>query len=76
MQPPTEHPVFSALEQDAEPAVGVAFARLVAGYFRTAGSGHGRVSTALGPEELTRRFDEPLPGSGRPLALQITTNAG
>jgi len=76
MQPPTEHPVFSALEQDAEPAVGVAFAHLVADYFRTAGSGQGRVSTALGPEELARRFDEPLPRSGRPLAEVLARLSG
>jgi L-2,4-diaminobutyrate decarboxylase len=61
------HPVFSDIEQDAGPAVGEAFARLVSGYFAETRSGEGPVSTALGPGELARRFDEPLPLSGRPI---------
>jgi len=62
-----DHPVFTDIEQDAETGVGEAFARLVAGYFAEARSGEGPVSTPLRPEDLARRFDEPLPLSGRPL---------
>jgi L-2,4-diaminobutyrate decarboxylase len=65
---PLDHPVLSAIEEDADRAAGEAFAELVAGYFDEARSGAGRVSTARAPEELARRFDEPLPVSGRPLA--------
>jgi L-2,4-diaminobutyrate decarboxylase len=64
---PSDHPVFSDVEQDAEAPVAEAFARLVAGYFAETRSGEGRVSTPLGPDELARRFDEPLPRSGRPI---------
>ncbi len=66
MEPPP-HPVFSDLEQDAEAPVAEAFARLAVEYFASTRSGEGPVSTAHGPDELARRFDEPLPASGRPL---------
>jgi L-2,4-diaminobutyrate decarboxylase len=62
-----EHPVFGALEEDADAGVGEAFARLVAGYFAATRTGEGPVSTPLRPEEIARRFDEPLPLAGRPL---------
>ncbi|HEX9189765.1 MAG TPA: pyridoxal-dependent decarboxylase [Vicinamibacteria bacterium] len=62
-----DHPVFRALEEDADPGVGEAFARLVAEYFAATRRGEGPVSTPLRPEEIARRFDEPLPRSGRPL---------
>jgi L-2,4-diaminobutyrate decarboxylase len=65
---PLDHPVLSAIEEDATRASGAAFAELVAGYFDEARSGAGAVSTARTPEDLARRFDEPLPVSGRPLA--------
>ncbi len=61
------HPVFADIEQDAEASVAEAFARVAVEYFAATRSGEGRVSTALGPEELARRFDEPLPRSGRPV---------
>lgn len=66
MELPT-HPVFSELEQDAEAPAAQAFAQLAADYFASTRSGQGPVSTALRPEELERRFDEPLPRRGRPL---------
>jgi len=53
------HPVFADVEHDAEAAVAEAFARIAAEYFAAAGSGEGRVSTALGPDELARRFTTP-----------------
>jgi L-2,4-diaminobutyrate decarboxylase len=61
------HPVFADVEQDAEASAAEAFARIAVDYLVATRSGEGRVSTALGPEELARRFDEPLPRSGRPL---------
>jgi len=59
--------VLAALEDDTDPSVGVAFARLVADYFRDTRGGAGPVSTPLTPAELERRFDEALPVSGRPI---------
>lgn len=59
--------VLAALEDDTDPAVGVAFARLVTDYFRSTRTGEGPVSTPLAPAELARRFDEPLPMEGRPI---------
>jgi L-2,4-diaminobutyrate decarboxylase len=61
------HPVFADIEQDAEASAAEAFARIAVDYLVATRSGEGRVSTALGPDELARRFDEPLPRSGRPL---------
>jgi hypothetical protein len=62
-----DHPVFAEIEADAEAPVGEAFARLVASCFESTRSGEGPVSTARSPEELARRFDEPLPRPGRPI---------
>jgi L-2,4-diaminobutyrate decarboxylase len=64
---PTDHPVFADIERDADASVAEAFARLTAGYFATTRTGEGPVSTGRTPEELERRFEEPLPRSGRPL---------
>jgi L-2,4-diaminobutyrate decarboxylase len=61
------HPVFADVEHDAEAGVAEAFARIAVEYLAAARSGEGRVSTALGPDELARRFEEPLPRSGRPI---------
>jgi L-2,4-diaminobutyrate decarboxylase len=62
-----DHPVFAEIEADADAPVAEAFARLASRYFAQTRSGEGPVSTALSPEELARRFDEPLPLSGRPI---------
>ena len=61
------HPVFADIEQDAEASVAEAFARIAVEYFAATRTGEGRVSTALGPDDLARRFEEPLPRSGRPV---------
>ncbi len=61
------HPVFADIEQDAEASVAEAFARIAVEYFSATRTGEGRVSTAQGPDELARRFEEPLPRSGRPI---------
>ena len=58
---------LDALEDDTDPLVGAAFARLVTDYFRYTRTGEGPVSTALSPAELGRRFEEPLPADGRPI---------
>ena len=65
---PLPHPVFADIERDAAADAAEAFVRIAADYFATSRSGEGRVSTALSPEELARRFDEPLPQVGQPLA--------
>jgi L-2,4-diaminobutyrate decarboxylase len=64
----SHHPVFSDIESDARLDVADSFARLVARYFADTRDGSGRVSTPLSPSDLARRFDEPLPPDGRPLA--------
>lgn len=58
------HPVFALLEEDALGHAAEMYSRLVAGYFQETREGEGRVSTALTPEELAARFDEPLPRVG------------
>ncbi|RPI21684.1 MAG: aminotransferase class V-fold PLP-dependent enzyme, partial [Actinobacteria bacterium] len=59
--------VLTALEDDTDPSVGTAFARLVADYLRQTRSRSGPVSTPLSAAELAQRFDEPLPAHGRRL---------
>jgi L-2,4-diaminobutyrate decarboxylase len=66
MQIPS-HAVFAELERDTEASVAEAFARLAVEYFAATRTGDGRVSTSLGPDELARRFDDPLPRTGRPI---------
>ncbi len=61
------HPILSDLEQDASPEVARAFMELTARYFAETRDGAGDVSTRLPPEDLARRFDEPLPRAGRPI---------
>jgi L-2,4-diaminobutyrate decarboxylase len=62
------HRVFSDVESDTAEAAALAFVRLAVDYFETTRRGDGPVSTPLAPEDLERRFDEPLPREGRPLA--------
>ena len=75
------HPVFADVEQDAEASVAEAFARIAVEYLAATRTGEGRVSTALGPDDLARRFDEPLPAPGpsdrgRPRAAAPRRDAG
>jgi L-2,4-diaminobutyrate decarboxylase len=65
---PSPHPVFSDIERDGDGSVAEAFARIAVEYFAATRDGEGRVSTVHRPEELARRFDEPLPRAGRPVA--------
>ncbi|HSK08866.1 MAG TPA: pyridoxal-dependent decarboxylase [Vicinamibacterales bacterium] len=60
--------VLRAIEDDTDAATGQAFARLVSSYFLQTRSGEGQVSTPSTPADMARRFEEPLPGGGRPLA--------
>jgi L-2,4-diaminobutyrate decarboxylase len=62
------HDVLSDIENDAAFPAAQAFARLAVEYFAAARGGEGPVSTPLAPEEIARRFEEPLPREGRPLA--------
>ena len=59
--------VLADLEEDALAPAAEAFARIAVDYFAATRSGDGPVSTPLGPDDLARRFDEPLPLEGRPL---------
>ena len=63
--------LLAALEHDTSNDVAGAFARVVSDYFAATRPGDGRVSTALTPADLARRFREPLPGQGRPITEVI-----
>ena len=60
--------ILSALDADSTRESGGLFLDLVARYLASTARGEGPVSTSLSPEDLARRFDEPLPREGRPLA--------
>jgi hypothetical protein len=59
--------LLAAIEDDTGAAAAGALTRLAVEYFAATRGGEGPVSTALRPEELAARFDEPLPAAGRPL---------
>jgi L-2,4-diaminobutyrate decarboxylase len=59
--------LLAETEYDTTPEAADAFARLVVDYFASTRRADGPVSTSLGPAELARRFDEPLPRAGQPL---------
>ena len=61
------HPVFQGLEEDALAPAAEAFLRVAVDYLAATRRGDGPVSTPLGPADLAKRFDEPLPRAGRPL---------
>lgn len=60
--------VLAAILADAAVDAAAPFAALASQYFADAGAGRGPVSTGAAPEVLARRFAEPLPRGGRPLA--------
>ena len=60
--------VLAAIEADAGRDAAALFVELAAGYLAEAGAGRGPVSTPHAPAALARRFAEPLPRAGRPLA--------
>ena len=60
--------ILRDIDADATRESGALFLDLVARYLASTARGEGPVSTALTPDELARRFDEPLPREGRPLA--------
>ena len=64
---PSPPALLPSLEADAEASVAEAFARVAADYLAATRSGEGPVSTPLSADEIARRFDEPLPRSGRPI---------
>ena len=57
-------PILEMLESDTFAASGAEIFALVSKYFDETRDGDGRVSTALTPEEISVRFDEPLPRGG------------
>ena len=60
--------ILHDIDADSTRESGALFLDLVARYLASTARGEGPVSTALTPVELARRFDEPLPREGRPLA--------
>lgn len=60
--------VLAAILDDARADAAAPFTALAARYFAEAGAGCGPVSAGEGPDALARRFAEPLPRAGRPLA--------
>ncbi len=58
LAPPT---ILSEIEVDTAPEVAAKFVEVAASYFAETRRREGRVSTALSPSEIARRFDEPLP---------------
>jgi L-2,4-diaminobutyrate decarboxylase len=63
-----EGSVLADIESDESAAAASSFVKLAVDYFASARAAEGPVSTPLAPAEVARRFDEPLPASGRPLA--------
>lgn len=62
------NPIFSTLEQDMERDAALPFIDLAASYLVRTRAGTGPVSTPYSPAELAKRFAEPLPERGEPLA--------
>ena len=60
--------ILTDLDADSTRESGALFLDLVVRYLASTARGEGSVSTSLTPEDLARRFDEPLPREGRPLA--------
>jgi len=65
---PNGQDVLAAFAADATREAALPFVDVAAAYLASAGAGEGRVSTARTPEELSARFDEPLPRGERPIA--------
>lgn len=60
-------PILEILERDALAESGAAIVALVSEYFAATRDGDGPVSTDRTAEELSARFDEPLPRGGIPM---------
>ncbi|HTD62629.1 MAG TPA: pyridoxal-dependent decarboxylase, partial [Gemmatimonadaceae bacterium] len=60
--------IITTLEQDCAPEVAHAFLTLATDYLAAARDRNTRVSTDATRAELARRFAEPLPATGRPVA--------
>lgn len=57
--------ILDELEADTSVETGAKFAAVTARYLQETRRGDGQVSTPHPPEELARRFDEKMPGTGR-----------
>lgn len=60
-------PLLAELDRDQTRDAGALFLDVIARYLADTSRGQTPVSTQIGPEDLARRFDEPLPVSGKPL---------
>lgn len=61
-------PILETLESDTLAESGAEIVALVSEYFAATRDGDGRVSTDRTPEEISVRFNEPLPRRGIPIA--------
>ncbi|HEY7898596.1 MAG TPA: aspartate aminotransferase family protein [Gemmatimonadaceae bacterium] len=61
-------PILEIMESDTLAESGAEIVALVSEYFAATRAGDGGVSTALTPEEISPRFDEPIPRGGVPMA--------
>jgi L-2,4-diaminobutyrate decarboxylase len=59
--------VLTDVQLDSSRESGALFAELVARYLDETRAERGPVSTALSVDEIAQRFDEPMPGEGKPL---------
>ena len=60
--------ILDDLEADESAESGAQFLGIAARYFARTRSGEGQVSTPLTPSEIAKRFAEPMPMEGRPIA--------
>jgi glutamate/tyrosine decarboxylase-like PLP-dependent enzyme len=60
--------VMRELERDAAPDAAAQVIALATSYFESTRRGEGPVSAGFPPNEVSARFDEPMPEDGRPLA--------
>src|SRR5665213_863481 len=60
--------ILDDIESDTSAEAGAEIVALVSEYFAETRNGDGRVSTALTPEQISQRFDEPLPRGGMSMA--------
>lgn len=64
-------PLIAQLDADRSRESGALFLDLIASYLEQTAAGSGPVSSTRTPEELARRFEEPLPLDGHPLAQVV-----
>src|SRR5665213_719420 len=64
--------ILDVIESDTSAEAGAEIVALVSEYFAATRDGKGRVTTALTAEQISQRFDEPLPRGGMSMAAIAT----